>query len=106
MEKKPKMNENLEELLSRHFQENTRQILETTREMIQEVRDETREMIQESEHRVTILLEDIRSDVRAIAEGLEMTQQRFERVRGEDRQDIEELDRRVTRLEVRAASDG
>lgn len=95
MEEKPKVNENFEELLSRHFQENTHQILETTRGMIQE-----------SEHRVTILLEDIRGDVRAIAEGLEMTQQSFEHARGEDRQDLEDLDRRVTRLEVRAASNG
>lgn len=89
------MSENLEELLARHFKENTREILDTTREMIQD-----------SERRMVVLMERIRSDVRAVAEGLEMTQQRFELSRAEDRDDIDSLDRRVTRLEARAASAG
>ena len=101
------MDQGLEGLLERH--------LEATREMIRESSqglredlgakiDANSERITETRRHLTVLIEGVRDDVRAIAEGLETEQQRSERFQEETRNTTDQLDRRVTRLEAQAFS--
>ena len=48
-----------------------------------------------------VVAEDLRSDIKAVAEGLGALDERVERFRGEVREDFGRVDRRLLRLEVR-----
>jgi len=48
-----------------------------------------------------VVAEDLRSDIKAVAEGLGALDEKVERFRGEVREDFGRVDRRLLHLEVR-----
>ena len=77
------------------------EIRSSFQQVVVELRQEIRSSAAETRRHFNVVGEDLKSDIKAVAEGLGALDEKVERFRGEVREDFGRVDRRLLHLEVR-----